>query len=284
MPMKQAHDIFSYSDFRAFLKTHYEEMKQHYTYWSLGVWARKLNVSSTSTISMILNGKRLPSDELIEKFIDYFEFSTEQKKEYFRDLIQLKKYQENPRLSVLLMEKLGQKHPSGEFHLLDAESFSLISHWYHYAIREMTRLKHFKEDTEWIQKKLRFPVTHREIQNALKRLLDLGLLKRNELSNITYSEGKINTENDIAQEGLKRFHEQMLNHAQSSIRNVDVTQREIRGSTFTIQSKDLPKAKEWIRNFMNEFADYFNANEGDDIYQLNFQLFPLTKNQKEGGH
>ena len=83
-------------------------------------------------------------------------------------------------------------------------------------------------------------------------------------------------------EGLKRFHEQMIEHAKSAIREVPVEERQICGMTLTVKKEDLKEAKEVIRHFMDRFSSRVDQKLGEQVYQLNVQFFPLTKNGRNG--
>ncbi|MNL65954.1 hypothetical protein D3C87_1903530 [compost metagenome] len=43
-----------------------------------------------------------------------------------------------------------------------------------------------------------------------------------------------------------------------------------------VASKNLPKAKELIRQFRHDLSELLEQGEADDVYRLNIQLFPLT--------
>jgi len=269
-------NIFKHTSYRAFLSEYGEEKKSKHKNWSYGAWARKLNLSATASLTMILNGQRNPGKDITQKFLKYFKFNKKEAS-YFQDLILLEKVQNDPRLCVLLMEKLERQSPHSNFVKIDDNQLRVISKWYYYALREMIHLENFKEDYDWIAKKLNFKVTASEVKKAIQDLVDLKLLDRNMKGELICSVGAIDTQSDIANEYLKRFHEQMIDHAQSSIRKTDVEYRSINGQTITINTKDLPKAKELISKFQDDLCKLMEANKGDSIYQCNIQFFPLTK-------
>lgn len=52
------------------------------------------------------------------------------------------------------MKQMDKLSPSEMIRLLDDKTFSIIKDWYCLAIREMLRLKDFKEDPKWIAKRM----------------------------------------------------------------------------------------------------------------------------------
>lgn len=268
--------VFDYSDYRQLLRDFYWERKKSRAHaWSLGIWARQLGLKSPSTLAMILKGSRNPGPELTGKLAKTLRLGPKEI-EYFEDLVTLKKHQDDPRLSVLIMEKLGKQHPSGQFQLLDADTFYLISNWYNYAIREMVNLRDFREDSKWISEQIHFKVTPKEVDEAIEALLRLNLLKRNERGRLVSSAGTLTTNNDIADEGIKRFHEQTLGNASEALRKIDPSRREIIGITFCMRESKLAEAKGILRKFRTEFGRLFESGDGDAVYHLELAFIPLT--------
>jgi uncharacterized protein (TIGR02147 family) len=277
--MKQ--NIFNYSDYRTFLRDHVQTQKESKPLWSLGQWSRRLEFANTSVLTNILNGVRHPGQNIVERFVDYFQFSDEENN-YFRNLVRLQKKYSDPELRVLIMEKLKNSHPEKKFKLLDDETFQMISKWHYYAIRELVNLSDFKEDITWIRARLKFDVTIVEIKKALKDLERLGLLARNKSGRLIYAGGSVRSSSDVAVEGLKRLHEEMISIARESIRITDVLDRDITGITFSMKKENLPKVKELIRQFrLNISKNFESLGAGEDVYQMNIQFIPLTKNKEQ---
>lgn len=282
-PMITSDDVYQFNDFKVFLKAHFDDVKAGRPTWSLGAWARRLNLNATASLSMVLSGKRLPGPKMTESFVQYFKFSDPKKKKYFLDLIRLEKIKKDPEVWTLLVDRLEREHPVGKFRTLEAAQFETISKWYHYAIREMTHMRGFQEDPLWIQKRLQFHVPEREIEKAIQRLLELNMLYRDEKGRLKASNESIDTTADVFSEGLRRFHEDMIGNAKESVRKIDVLDREIKGTTFTIRQSAIPAAKEKIRTFIKNMIETLEAEqEGESTYQLNVQFFPLTKMLSNG--
>jgi uncharacterized protein (TIGR02147 family) len=268
--------IYNYTDYQVYLRDVFKARKLVSPYWSYGVWARDLGLKSSSTLIMILQGNRNPSSSLTKQIAAYLKLKSGEA-QYFADLVNLKKSKNDPHLTQALTERLKKQHPKKEFRLLSADHFMAISNWHYYAIREMVDLKDFREDLEWIQKKLNFKVSKKEIEQAIEALLRLELIERDENGYLRYAKTTIATADGIPDEGLKRFHEQMLDNARASIRSVDRQSRDISGVTFTLRKEDLPKAKEIVRNMYQELLRMTSKNEADAVFQLETTLFPLTQ-------
>ncbi len=280
--MKMAVNLYQFTDYRTYLVAYAQDMKHKRKQWSYGAWARVLGLKSTSSITKIVQGQREPGEEITERLIKYFEFSDKQAR-YFRDLIQLEKINRDPKLSVLLIEKMGKEYSDSSIRIMDNKSFMTISHWYYLALRELCRTKTFKEDPEWISSRFLYRVTPRDIRQAIQVLLDVGLLAREKNGKLYLAEGRIDTTTDISSEAIKRYHEQMLEHAKIAVRETPVEEREITSTTLVMSSKNIGMAKELIREFRQNFERLLEEDTGDRVFQIQIQLFPLTvkENHKE---
>lgn len=277
-------NIQHFTDYRNFLLCFNESQKKKNPNWSYGVWSQKLGLKDTSSLTKIVNGQRNPGSNTISSFSKYFKFNKKEK-EYFEDLIRLQKSANDPRLSVILLKNMEKKFPNSQVRILDLKSFSVISHWYGLAIREMVRLSDFQEDPKWISSILNFKVTPTQVQKMLDTLLELKLIVRNENNRLVISsEGRIHTENDIASEALKRYHEQNLENASLALRTIDVKEREFLTSCFNMKKSNVLKAKELIREFKNNFVQLLEEEQANDLelFQLQMQFYPLTNLNEEG--
>ena len=268
--------VKNFGDYREFLKFYFEKKKAENPNWSYGMWAKRLGLQATSSLTKIVTGDRDPGPEITSKLVQFLNFNSTEE-QYFSDLIRLSKIKDDPRLRMLLMEKMGREYPDASLKVLDDRSFEIISNWFALTIREMVRLKDFVEDPVWIQKRLMFDVTVEEINTTLVNLQHQGLIKRNKEGRLVVSSGLLHTTNDVASEAIKRYHEQMLDNAKTVLRKVPVEEREFTAETFTIDISKIPEAKQFIREFKLKFTKIFEEQKGSQTYQFQVQFFPLTK-------
>jgi len=265
--------VLNYSDYRSFLRDHFQSCKKSNTRFSFSLWSRRLGLRGSSGLIMVLQGDRNPGPVLIESLVSDLKL-TGREATFFRDLVALEKCKKNPKEQSHLLQRLAALHPQRTFRAIDSRVFYLISKWPHYALRELADLTGFNEDPAWIQKRLRFELTHSEIINSLKNLEALGLLTRNSQGKLKYA-SDIQTTFDVPDEGLKQFHEQFHDLSRRSLRETDPNDREISGITFTLRKEDLPRAKNLIRQLIFDLGELGKV-PGDEVYHAELSLFPLT--------
>lgn len=271
-------DVFNYSSFRSYLHDYILERKKTTKSFSLSQMAKKMGLANTASLSRIVKGDREPGQDISDKLIRYFEFSDEQSS-YFRYLILLEKAKKDPQLKVMLMEKLRDLHPQKKFHLLDEKTFRVIANWYYISLREVVRLRNFYDDPQHVVDHLYFKITPSDVKEAYHTLTILGLIEKSPSGKLVQTQNAVDTENDVASEAIKRYHEQSIDNSKIALREMDISTREFQAASFAVKLKDLPLLKEEIRDFKYKIMQKYEAShgEGDEVYQMNIQLFPVTK-------
>lgn len=268
-------NIFEYTNYRTYLVASIEEAKARNPRLTTSALAKKMGLKSNTSLIKILRGQRDPGPDVSRRLVHYFKMS-EREMQYFEDLVSLQKAKKDPAKSYALMKKLKAKNR--DFRLLNEDEFSAISNWWFYAIRQMTRLKSFDEDPVAISKALRFHVPEKEIRRAISIMLDLGVLNRDlSTGKLNVSKHQLNTSDEITSEAIRRFHEGMIENARASIRSCPVSERLLVGFTLGLKNEDIPRAKNWLDQKLTEFENEFESVHPDQVYQVQVQLFPLTK-------
>lgn len=274
-------DVFNYSNFRSYLHDYILEKKKSTKNFSLSQMAKRMGLANTASLSRVVKGDREPGQDISDKLIRYFDFS-EGQSSYFRYLVLLEKAKKDPQLKVMLMEKLRDLHPQKKFHLLDEKTFRVIANWYYISLREIVRLRNFYDDPQFVVDHLNFKLTPSDVKEAFHTLTILGLLEKDQSGKTVQTQNTVDTQNDVASEAIKRYHEQNIDNSKIALRDIDVMEREFQAASFAIKVKDLPLLKEEFRDFKYKMMQKYEAahGEGDEVYQLNIQFFPITKFSK----
>lgn len=224
---------------------------------------------------MVLRGQRLPSRDMIEAFEKDFNF-TPKEKQYFELLVKIEKAEAKNQDTEIYRKKLQELAGISEAAALGLKEFSSISEWYFLAIKQLTSLEQFIEDPEWIRKKLRKKVTPSQVRYALDTMLELGILKRNEIGKIVNGDQSTFTPNDIPSSAIKKHHRGMMEQAVLALEELPVEQRQISSLTLKFKKERAEEAKQELYKFLQEFNQKYYADEGDSVHQLNLQFFDLT--------
>lgn len=265
-----------FTDYRSYLIAHIQNKKKIQPKWTLGRWAQQLDLRSTSSISKVISGERLPGRRLTESLISYFEFSSSES-EYFKDLIRFHKVKADPRLALALLEKIGKENPNTTSKILNNETFIILSKWYGLALREMIQTNYFVADPKWLSKIFHFKVKASEISQCLKDLIHCRLIQLNAKGEYEVTCQRVVTENEISQEAIKNYHENSMDIAKQAVRLFAVENREFQASTFIMSSQNMKEAKNLIREFRSRFCKLLEETSGNQLFQIQIQFFPLTQ-------
>lgn len=244
---------------------------------TLDDWAQRLGYRSPSSLSMVLKGQRLPSQEMLQAIchdlnLDHFEV------QYLDLLVQLEKQKRRNKDITRTLEKIYalNKKNLNRFSVTNNQ-FSYIADWYHFVVKQLVSTSGFREDYEWMFKRLRKKVSVAKLKLAVQNLLELGVFKRNENGQLIVTKSGIETPNDeVVSAALRRHHKGMIQRATESIEEQPLDTRYLNAITFKMDPQSIPEAKRYITHFIKEFGTRFSNSESNDIYQLNIQFFQHT--------
>lgn len=260
MPFSEQHD------YRSQLNDELKRRRLVNSRYSLRSFARDLNLNP-GFLSSILRGQANLSPMKAAEIAKLLRYDGVQATEFVR-LVQDSHV------------KLDGAGPSEGFVPLQLEAFQVIANWYHYALLELTYCKDFQPSPRWIAERLGIP--KEDAEKALGRLLKLGLLKKTR-TGYAKTEAFIATPSDKPSAALRSFHAQLLEKAKDSLETQDIKDRDITGTTMSIDPELLPQVKKEIRDFRHRLAKLVAKQKKPPtkVYHLGVQFFELTKTKSE---
>lgn len=218
------------------------------------------------TLSNIMNGKRNVSIKLAEKIAKNLLLDPQQRFELLN-------------LFPSKRKNVSDRDLAEPRYLeLNVAQFKIASEWEHFAIMSLINCKGFKKSPEWIARRLGISIVRTE--QALKRLIVLGLFTQDEKGNLSRSKKSYRTTDDIASVSMKKHHEQSLELAKESLHKDDISKRDFTTITMAIDVKKMANAKELIRKFQDDLSELIETDDQTEVYRLGVQLFPLSKDIK----
>lgn len=260
------------------LKSIYLARKDRNPKYSARAFARDLELSQ-SLVSLIMNGKRNLTLAQAIKIATLLENSKSGLEEAEKILVQTIKTL--PGGGRLLQNRDGDNLIAKEisYREIEIEKLKVISEWFHLPILDLATTCDFKSDPVWIASRL--GISKDDATAAMDRLVTVGLAKiENDVFKKVTSKIDFNTEK--SESFVRSYHSQMISLAKSQLELADQKSfeaRDISGITFAVSKNKISVAKKKIAHFQKELANLLSdGNECHEVYQLNIQLFPLTKN------
>lgn len=269
-------NIFSYSDYRLLLRNLYTEKKKVCPFFSYRYIGLKVGFSA-GFFANILIGKRNISDEIIFKFAELFHFS-KQETEFFELLVHYNQCKEEHRKQYYF-EKLVSMRKSTVLELT-SEQNEYFSRWYHIAIREMINCINFKGDYKQLASMLVPKISPQQAESAVGLLIKLGLIKKDGDCYVV-TEKTITTGPQVSLASIHMFQRDTIDVAKMAVDRFERDERSISTLTVSISQDMFHMIEEKLASFRRDLLELVKSDRQilDRVYQLNFQVFPLTKAQ-----
>lgn len=230
--------------------------------------------TAPSMLSEVLNGKKSLSPGAAARISRTLGFSTE-KTEQFLTLIQLEAAKGDD-LKNRLKAKLTGLDKRASVKTLRANSFSLISDWYHFGILEFSRIPGVFLTPEAVSKE--FGLAEAVARDAIENLKSNEFLKEDSEGRLLKSDDRINVSSKVANSDIRKFHAQMLAKATESLQTQTPQEKFIGSETMAFDSKRLAAATEIIEDCFSRVVQLAAESETtDSVYHIGIQMFRLTK-------
>jgi len=266
-------DIFTYLEYRDYLKDAYEEKRKSQSYFSYRFIGNKVGMDS-SYLARIFQKKIHLGEDLVERMAYAYGLKGDSL-EYFRNLVLFNKARNEVQARAFHEQLMRLRGVGYKVVCEDQEEY--FSNWIHVALRSLLDCQPFDGDFESLGKKLFPPVSEEEAKNAVFLLERLGMARRSELGYEILDNHLHSGENWTA-EAIKKFQKHTMELASHSLDAVPPTRRAISTMTMNIDEETLEDLKIMAREFQENVAQLVeNASHSDRVYHLNIQLFPLSQ-------
>ncbi|MES2801809.1 MAG: TIGR02147 family protein [Bdellovibrionota bacterium] len=260
---------------RQFLAFEIQERKLRNTRLSLRHLAITAGVNASS-LTRVLNGSRQITPALAIRIARALNFGTEEI-QHLLDLISIERSKDQKQRQKIVDQINRKKIPTSK--KISIENFRIIADWEHFAILSLTKTKKFKANPIWIADRLGISVS--KVNAAVERLQALNLLVSKGKSYTAVEDANIETPQNISESYVRENHRQHLQKAIDALKIFTPNQREFCNLSVVMNYSHLPEAKKRLRIFFDEFNRDFDQAGMDEVFQLNVQLYPLTKSKVE---
>ncbi len=241
------------------IQSRLDSIRIRYPNYSVRAMAKKAGVSP-ATLSLLLQGKRKVSPKLAQLLSERLSFDPQERSEV---------------LATYLTKKVDGSKKTPAYVQLSMDQYQLISDWRAFAVLNLLRVEDFKNDVDWIARRL--GLQQSEVVETLDRLKRLGMLEESK-GQLVRTEARYRTTEDIKNASLKKSHEQTLELAARSLERDPVELRDFSWVTFPLDLAKLPLAKTAIRKFQDDLLALVDEDaKPKEVYRLAIQLFSLTK-------
>jgi len=268
--------LFSYTDYRRFLRDYFNEKKLGNTAFSLKILADRAGFKARDYLLRVMNGSRNLSQSGVCMLSQALGLS-EKEADYFANLVGFNQAK-IPREKEFFYNKMSTTRKYGHHQRLRSDQFESLSEWYYCAIRSLLPVMDFKDDFAALARSLDPPISAAQAKKAVEVLLRLGLIQCKTPGKYESAVPAMTTGDEVSSVALMRFHRQSLDLARRALEVYPSSKRDVSGVTMSLSETGYEKVRDEIRRFRKRVMDIASADCAEDaIFQLNLQLFPLSK-------
>lgn len=270
--------IIEYSDFRQYMRDYYEERKRRSAF-SWREFSKITGFSSCSYMKVVCDGKSKLSKIGVERVgaamgLAGFEM------EYFRAMVQYGQAEsaEAKKEAFRNMLAIAKVH---KVRVLEGDLFAYYDSWRNPVVRELAPLMPGATPGD-MAKMCYIETSAQEVRESLDFLTKSGLLKKSDGDIFELAETSVTGTPDATRLAMRGMHRQMAELATPAL-ELPKDERNFSGVTMGVSKETYGR----IVDVLNECRKKIIAIAAEDknieqVYRLNLQLFPLTKNVKEG--
>lgn len=270
-------NIFKYIDYRIFLNDFYNEKKRTVRHYSYRVFALKAGIKSPIFLKLVIDGNRNLTRRMIEQFIPALGLN---KKEsvFFKNLVLFNQAknaaekQEHYSIMLTMMDYISE-------HQLSADHYLYFESWYTSVIRELVCLHDFKDNYGMIAQAVLPPIKASDAKKAVALLLRLNLISQEPDGTYRQSEAALISSDPMVALARRSFNSEMLLRAREANEMIAPEERNVSGITMGISTACYDVILAEMAAFKERIKVIVNRDENSTrVYQLNLQLFPLSRN------
>lgn len=266
--------VFEYLDYRAYLKDFYEEKKNAQAFFSYRLFGNKVGVDPSYLAKVFLKARHI-SDESIGSFAAFCGLK-DKEAEYFEAMVHFIKAKSHKH-SKLHFEKMLSIKSVGAQKLV-ADQYEYYRNWYHSAVRSVLEYHAFTGDYKALAAALSPAITQKEAKESIALLLKLGLIKPDAEGRYRLTETAITSGAQWQSLAIEAFQEETIRLSQESLQRHPKAHRDVSTVTLNVNAQDYAELRERIKEFRGALINYVQgATDPDRTYQLNIQLFPLSR-------
>ena len=269
--------IIEYIDFRQYMRDFYEERKRRSAFtWR--EFSRIAGFSSSAYMKVVCDGASKLSKIGVER-VGAAMSLTGFEMDYFRAMVKFGQADSEEKKKAAYGEMLAVAKQY-KIRVLSGDLFEYYDSWRNPVLRELAPLMPGATPGE-IAKKIYVETSAQEVRESLDFLTKTGLLKKKDDGTLVQSESSVKGATDATRLALRGMHRQMSELATPAL-DLPKEERNFSGVTMGVSRESYAR----IVDVLNECRKKIIAIAGEEnnieqVYRVNLQLFPLTRNLRE---
>ncbi len=267
--------VFSYLDYRQFIKEYIADRKVTDAYFSYRFLAPRIGIDH-SLLIRIAGGKRHIGDSMIASLATAMKLPSRESR-YFEMLVRFCKTEDREKKAEVF-EKLAKMRQMRTKVLL-ADQFEYFKSWHHVAIRSLIDCSRFSGDFQNLTARLNPSIAVTEVKRSVALLTRLGLITKDECGVYSVSEHHITTGSEWSGLAIAAFQRDVIALSALSLDRDPKERRDISSLTMSVDEACFAEIKQMLKACREQIirrVDAIPSGTTDRVYQLNLQFIPLS--------
>lgn len=268
--------VTHFMDPLAFLNELFRNAKAEIETYSYLQFSEDLGFSRSNVIHLVLRGKRPLTDKAGEKIALALEWKGSTRR-YWLNLVSYHGSTDSNKRDELMQEMLEIKTREVSLSQGLLQQLEFFTEWYHSVIYELAFTSEFSTDPKILSATLVPRIRPEQARYSLELLQNMQLLVADG-NRLLPTQTRVSTGDEIASMAIMRYHQSMIDLGKGALSSVAGELRDISSISFACSPEQIPLLKREISSFRKKLLDLTDAGPTKEVvYQLNFQLFPLTR-------
>lgn len=265
--------LYETDDYRAWLKSRYEERKRSNAHFSYRFMAQRIEMDPGQLVK-VLQGRLHLSENRLGAIAKLFGLDSRSER-YLLALVRFGKAIRKEEVEARWEEVQALKEVQAKE--LAQDQYEFYASWIPTALRGLLSLNEADQSVASLARRLQPQPTESEVVRALELLQRLGLATRNEAGRIQITDKHIRTGDLWKEKTVRAFQSETLRLAEQSLETIPPRRRDITTLTLTLAEKDLVFLRERAAEFRRDLIRLAEESDpADGVYQVNIQIYPFT--------
>jgi uncharacterized protein (TIGR02147 family) len=251
--------------------------------FSYRYFSKKAGYASPNFLKLVIDGQRNLSLDSIERFATALELTTAER-DVFQALVLLGQARTDEERNRRYAQLQSGPRKTQKTTALERAQYEVYSLWYALPIREMMTWPAFREDPEWIARRLQPRIRPTEVARALELLQKTGLVVRDAEGVLRPQDAKLATPSSVTSLAIRNYHRAMLNLAARSLDAMPLEKRNVTSLTVMLTPSQYTDVCQRVADFRQALLDSIDdaATPRDDsrVCLVGFQVFPLASEEE----
>ncbi len=273
-------DIFTYHDYRAYLRDYFDFRKKEDPKFSHRFLSQRLGLSTPNLMLLVMQGKRNLTLPVLVKLSQVLKHSRTEA-DYFEALVNFNQSKTTAAKQKFFstMITFRKKNAPGT---IEDWQYEYYSHWYNPVILELVVLPGYGDDYAKIARTVLPPITASQAKKAIELLISLKMIEKTD-GRFVKRHATFKTPSEVTSVLIAGYHQQGSELAKGAYERTTQQERNITSCTLDISQAALDRIKEELTTLRQKIMEICESDPVKDrIYQLNLQLFPVTRQLTEG--